>query len=376
MQFLFFYFNRWWASFIIINSRVITGLSHINVTRMIRRNSISVLILILILHGTKSFTLPSPLQKALISFEGLIAKQKVNKNLDPNIPKFKVDSDETFAQTSCSSGGSEDDGATATFSHALWDSALKKHATYVGEIDGIKTTLVDYVGMATDEDVKRYTQALARVDLEQLGANSANELLALYINAYNCLCIGHVTKYYLADPKRRLPPTITAVTKTMTDYKNTDIWDVPAGRIGRRTVTLNDIEHNILRSCWDDPRIHASIVCASASCPNLRTEAFVGAKINAQLDDQAQTWVSDTNKGVRYNKNTQQLIVSRIFLWFKDDFESNGGPLAWAKQYSRGRDDDQQQQQLAWSKLSTDDYDKNVEYFPYNWKLNDRKWER
>ncbi|OEU08568.1 hypothetical protein FRACYDRAFT_249460 [Fragilariopsis cylindrus CCMP1102] len=366
---------------------------------MIRRNnSISVLlILILILHGTnvKSFTLPSPLQKVLILAEGFIAKQKVNKNLDPNIrTKFKVESDETFAAQRSNDGATT---TTTTFSHALWDSALKKHATYVGDIDGITTTLVDYVGMSKDPDVLRYTQALATVDLEQLGSanananNSANELLALYINAYNCFCIGHVTKYYLADPKRRLPSTITAVTKTMTDYKKTDIWDVPAGKIGRRTVTLNEIEHTILRSCWDDPRIHAAIVCASASCPNLRSEAFVGAKLNAQLDDQAQNWVSDTKKGLRYNpNNSQQLLVSRIFLWFQDDFQSNyGGPLAWAQQYAStrgGKENDndndpkqqqQQQQQLAaWSKLSTDDYEKNVEYFPYNWKLNDRRWER
>jgi len=328
-----------------------------------------------------SLTPPSALKKVFFGLEGFIAKRKVNKDVDQSATKFLVDSDEFFVTSGGGGGGDGDDDTSnsnnrninsekiVSFDHTLWDTALKKHAKYKGEIDGITMNLVDYAGMANDPYVKIYTQALATTDLEKMLQKSAgssdanNELLAFYINAYNCLCIGHVTKYYKAS-KGKLPNSITAVTKTMTDYKKVDIWDVPAGVIGGVTVTLNDIEHKILRSLWDEPRIHASIVCASASCPNLRPEAFVGEKINAQMDDQATSWVSDNTKGISVDNGSRQLTISRIFLWFSEDFQARNanGPIAWAKEYYQGKDKQQ------WSTNTND-----VEYFPYNWKLNAKR---
>mmetsp|Transcript_11078 Transcript_11078/g.12484 ORF Transcript_11078/g.12484 Transcript_11078/m.12484 type:complete len:346 (+) Transcript_11078:29-1066(+) len=326
-----------------------------------------------------SLTPPSVLKKAFFGLEGFIAKRKVNKNLDPSATKFLVDSDEFFVTSGGGDGGGNGDTTNSnnrnidsdcvSFDHSLWDTALKEHAKYKGEIDGITTNLVDYAGMANDPYVKIYTEALATVDLETMLQKSAgssdanNELLAFYINAYNCLCIGHVTKYYKAS-KGKLPISITAVTKTMTDYKKVDIWDVPAGVIGGVTVTLNDIEHKILRSLWDEPRIHASIVCASASCPNLRPEAFVGERINAQMDNQATSWVSDNTKGISVDRGSRQLTISRIFLWFSEDFQvrDTNGPIAWAKEYYQGKEQQQ------WSTNTND-----VEYFPYNWKLNAKR---
>lgn len=316
-------------------------------------------LLLFIVPTVTSLTTPSVVKKALFGLEGFIAKRKVNKNLNTSATKFLVDSDEVFA-----SSGGNGDGDFVSFDHSLWDMALKKHAVYRGTVDGITTNLIDYKGMADDPLVLAYTKALATADLTTLlekaaGSSAANnELLALYINAYNCLCIGHVTKYLRAS-KGKLPRSVTAVTKTMVDYKKTDIWDVPAGRIGGRSVTLNDIEHGFLRSLWDEPRIHASIVCASASCPDIRPEAFVAGRINAQMDEQARAWVSDGTKGVYVDSGSKRLTMSRIFLWFKDDFKGRDGAIAWAKKYYVGGE----------RQWSTDD----VEYFPYCWKLNAKR---
>mmetsp|Transcript_13616 Transcript_13616/g.18699 ORF Transcript_13616/g.18699 Transcript_13616/m.18699 type:complete len:169 (-) Transcript_13616:3-509(-) len=168
---------------------------------------------------------------------------------------------------------------------------------------------------------------MAEVDLSDM-ETYPNELLALYINAYNCLCIGHVTRY-LKDNRGELPSSVTKTTPP--SQKGKEIWDVDAGVVGGQNLSLNDIEHVILRSKWDDPRIHASIVCASASCPNLRAEAFVPHRLNEQMDDQAKTWVSDVTKGLKVDNdegNGGSQYFSRIFLWFEGDFQKSGGPVA------------------------------------------------
>jgi hypothetical protein len=97
-------------------------------------------------------------------------------------------------------------------------------------------------------------------------------------------------------------------------------------------------------------------VCASASCPNLRREAFTPSKLNAQMDDQARDWVTDPTKGIKVSEGTKPTTFSRIFLWFKEDFHPFGGPLVWANQYL-----DQ-----------TLSPNTPMDYFTYNWSLNNK----
>merc|ERR1739848_585946 len=85
-----------------------------------------------------------------------------------------------------------------------------------------------------------------------------------------------------------------------------------------RIYTLNDIEHGVLR-LMGDPRIHSAIVCCSVSCPDLRQEAYVPSKLEAQLNDQMREWLSNTGKGLLIDENSANL--SRIFLWFQQDFQ-------------------------------------------------------
>jgi len=269
--------------------------------------------------------------------EGYVAKRKVNSDLDETCAKFVVGSDAGYAYAL----------KEPKVDHSNWNSIMKNHV-YPGQTDDVTTNVVDYHSVAADENLDKYRQILATTNVPEL-ESTPNEMLALYINAYNCFCIGHVTRYL--EDNGELP---SSVTKT-TPKKGKEIWDMEAGVVGGESLTLNDIEHKILRSKWADPRVHASIVCASASCPNLRREAFVPHRLNEQMDDQARTWVGDTTKGVHVDVNGS--TFSRIFLWFEGDFKANGGPVEWAKQYLP-------------DSVANLGSKEDLKYFTYNWSLN------
>ena len=98
------------------------------------------------------------------------------------------------------------------------------------------------------------------------------------------------------------------------------MWDLPAGTVCGRKYSLNEIEHDELRKKWDEPAVHACIVCASASCPDLRPQAFVASKLREQMDDQLRAWMANPTKGFVADQGTGEIKMSRIFLWFADDF--------------------------------------------------------
>lgn len=277
------------------------------------------------------------IQKCVARFEAALAARADKGRKDTGGVKYPVGPDSEY----------EYSAKEPKFDHALWDGIMKRHVT-AGKVDGITTNVVDYQKLSKDGDVAKYVEALASANLEDL-ASAPNELLALYINAYNCLCIGHVTRY-IKKNKGRLPTSITLTSPK----KGTDIWDVEAGEVGGQKVSLNDIEHNILRSRWAEPRVHASIVCASASCPNLLSEAYVAHRLNEQMDNQAKEWVADKTKGVAVEKGKQ--TFSRIFLWFKGDFQPD--PVTWAGNY------------LPDDVASETDAKGDIVYFTYNWNLN------
>ena len=125
-------------------------------------------------------------------------------------------------------------------------------------------------------------------------------------------------------------------------------------------MSLNQIEHDQLRKVWDEPAVHACIVCASASCPNLRPEAFVGTMVRQQMDDQVRLWLQNESKGSKFEKSKNRLLLSRIFLWFADDFGGWHGLRQWLPQYL---DDETLKEKIAQNKVS-------VRYFEYSWIMN------
>jgi len=132
---------------------------------------------------------------------------------------------------------------------------------------------------------------------------------------------------------------------------------VPSGRI-----SLNDIENEKIRAAFNDPRIHFAINCAAESCPPIRPEAYAGARVDAQLDDQVRRFVAG---GVRIEKRGDRTVVytSRIMKWFRGDFEKwGGGEEAFLRRYLPREKAAQLAPPIA------------VRYDDYDWTLND--WRR
>ncbi len=178
------------------------------------------------------------------------------------------------------------------------------------------STWVDYAALRSDPDFLRSVLLIGDARLPD-GA-SRDERLAYYINAYNILAMKLVADNWPVKSIRDVGGFLRPV------------WKMPAGRVGGRMVSLDDIEHSEIRPLGE-PRIHFAIVCASRSCPDLRREPYSALKLSAQLDDQARHFLADPGKGV--SLRLKSVRASRIFDWFEEDFASAGGPLAFIRRY-------------------------------------------
>lgn len=182
--------------------------------------------------------------------------------------------------------------------------------------NGVKLTQVDYAALKGDGSQEKTYRNLSAFDINHLIGK--DERLAFYINAYNILALKMVTDNWPTDSIKDVGSLFSPV------------WNKSAGRLGGNTVTLGDVEHQILRK-MSEPRIHLAIVCASVSCPDLRPEPYTAARLNEQLDDQSRQFLHNLGKGLRIEGSVIQ--VSKIFDWFEDDFEVYGGVESFIRRY-------------------------------------------
>ncbi len=188
--------------------------------------------------------------------------------------------------------------------HLKWQSFLSKYVTdsiepgvnlvkYSSVSDEDKANLTDYIALLTGLDVSNY---------------NPNEQLAYWINLYNAATVDLVLKKYPVSSIRdiRLGGVFSA-----------GPWDTNILTVNGHELSLNDIEHRILRPIWKDARIHYAVNCASYSCPNLSKEAFLGDKIDSQLSQAAHAYVNH-ERGVTFRGS--ELVLSKIYYWFNEDF--------------------------------------------------------
>ena len=143
---------------------------------------------------------------------------------------------------------------------------------------------------------------------------SKNEKLVYWINAYNALTIDLILRNYPV--------------KSIKDIDKP--WDQRLWKFGDKWINLNQIEHEILRK-MDEPRVHFAIVCASFSCPKLQNKAFTVKNLESQLTEATKEFLADDK---RNNITADNLKLSKIFKWFKKDFEQNGSLIDFLNQYS------------------------------------------
>ena len=238
---------------------------------------------------------------------------------------------------------------TFSFAHAndasqvadLWDAILEKHHGK-GTLEGIPVALLDYRAIQKDPQWTELIDALEKANIP--ADNTAAK--AFWLNAYNILAVKLVLSEYPVESIKKVGPW----------YKQA--WDVKAGYVDGKKYSIGHIEHKIIRK-MGDPLVHAGIVCASLSCPNLFPKAYRPENVNNRLEQQMRTFLSKTEKGARFQGNT--LYVSLIFELFEEDFEqSHGSVRAFLKEYLPNK----------LSKRLNEDTD--LEYLDYNWSLNDQ----
>ena len=194
--------------------------------------------------------------------------------------------------------------------HAAWTALLRKHVVLLG--DG-KASQVRYGDLAKDRPaLKSYLDALSKVSEAEFRSWSKTEQMAFLINAYNAFTVEKVLTRY---------PDLKSIRDFGTVFGNP--WTDKFFTLLGRESYLDRIEHEMLRAkgAYDEPRVHFAVNCASIGCPMLREEAYVADRLDAQLEEQARRFLSDRSRN-RYDAERNQLEVSKIFDWFKEDWTS------------------------------------------------------
>ncbi|WP_109618035.1 DUF547 domain-containing protein [Sediminitomix flava] len=221
-------------------------------------------------------------------------------------------------------------------SHEKWTALLKKHVNAKGD--------VDYKGFKNDSKAfDEYLKLLSTNHPNKLNW-SEEERLVYWINAYNAFTVKLIIDNY---PLKSIKD-ITAVNIPLVKSP----WDIKFIEIEGEKYDLNNIEHQILRKKFSEPRIHFAVNCASVSCPILRNEAYEAERVEEQLQEQAELFINDAKR----NKiASNEVEISKIFSWFSGDFEQNGTVIDFINRYSKTKIEDEAK----------------VKYLDYNWNLNE-----
>ena len=229
--------------------------------------------------------------------------------------------------------------SAATFDHSKFDQALKKYVDDKG--------LVDYNSIAKDSGFSEYVQSLQTARVEEL---SRDGQLAFWINAYNAVTIDKVIK---KKPKKSVRETFIPGVWTATKFF-TSREHIVAGK----RLSQDDIEHEILRKQFKDPRIHFAIICASMGCPLLPRIAYTEENVQTRLEEETRKYLNSP-RGTLIDRAENTLHVSKLFDWFGSDFiNKSGSILAFMQPYLY-------EEVRIFLKR-----DPMISYLEYNWALN------
>lgn len=216
-------------------------------------------------------------------------------------------------------------GLYAQPDYAAYESILAQHVTAEGKVDytGLKKELPSFRKVVADMTARKPDDTWSR-----------EEQMAFWINTYNAYTLLVVTAHYPVG--------------SILDIDNGETWKVAQAVVGGRNYTLDEIEHEVLRSRYHDPRIHFAINCAAASCPPLMNSAYRPARLEQQLDDRTRLFIHS-----RQNEITPfKARLSELFRWYASDF---GDVPAYINRYAS-------------TKLTPGS---TISYIPYDWSLND-----
>ncbi len=230
---------------------------------------------------------------------------------------------------------------------------------------------VDYSSLKSEPgELRSFLEEMENLDRSEYESWSAADRNAFWINAYNSLTLKVIIDHY--PVKASLIGSLRYPSSSIRQIPG--VWKKITFPIMGRDLTLDHIEHEILRKEFNEPRIHMALVCAALSCPFLNQEPYEGARLEQQLDDQTVRFLSESSN-FRIDRNRNRVFLSSIFEWFGEDFLDRFSPeggyaghnseekavLHFISKYLSELDSNY---------LETSRY--RLRYIDYDWTLNDR----
>jgi len=235
----------------------------------------------------------------------------------------------------------------AVIDHGSWQAFLDRYVA----TDAAGINRVDYgaVSKRDQAKLKRYLDKLQAVPIHQY---RRDEQLAYWVNLYNAKTVDIVLDHYPVSSIRDI--------KLGDGWIVVGPWGAPVLRVSGRALSLNDIEHAIIRPIWQDQRIHYVLNCAAAGCPDLGLEAYDGDSLDAAMTAAAEAYVNDP-RGV-YIDDDDRLHLSKIYAWFREDF--GGDPKSVLNAIAR----------YATLPLKARlEQRRRIDGYGYDWSLNDKE---
>lgn len=203
----------------------------------------------------------------------------------------------------------------------------------------------------------KFNSSLGSVAPDTFLSWSKNEQIAFLMNAYNSYTLAAIID---EDP---LEDSIRDISR---------VWKKEQYQVVGQNKSLDGIEHGTLRKDYDEPRLHAALVCAAMSCPPLRNEPYRGNNLDAQLDEQVTSWIGDPQRGLNIDRQNNTVSISKIFDWYGQDWipsygvdegftgnEKQKAVLNFISNYVSSEDAEY---------LKAGNY--RVQYLDYDWSLN------
>lgn len=238
--------------------------------------------------------------------------------------------------------GHSDESSVVTIDHQAWQTFLDRYLVpREGSVNVVRYGSVSKPDLAM---LKNYLAALQALDPRRY--NKA-EQKAYWINLYNAATVALVVEHYPVESIREI----------RSGWFSFGPWDQVIGKVVGEELTLNDIEHRILRPLFNDPLIHFGLNCASIGCPDLIRQTYSAANVDALLKENAEQYLA-SSRGVRFAG--RKLILSSIFDWFSEDFGGEQGVLRFVARQGPAR----------FKGLA--DFEGRISY-AYDWALNDAR---
>jgi len=237
-----------------------------------------------------------------------------------------------------------DAAAVATIDHSAWGEFLNVHVSRGA--DGIARVDYSRVTKSSQEQLATYISELSATPISRF---NRCEQLAYWVNLYNALTVDLVLSRFPIDSILDID-----ISPGLLEFGP---WDKVIAEVEGQPLSLNDIEHRILRPIWQDARIHYALNCAALGCPNLQRKPFTAAKAERMLESAAREFIN-SKRGVRIEDN--RLVVSKIYNWFSSDFGGNhDAVISHLTAYASPA--------LAEALIEF----RGIDSFEYDWRLND-----